>query len=103
MEFPLLVWLSESTSIGRMEGVQAKNPTERTSMSFTKKVTTARLSYEGKELGLPVLEGDMGERGLDIRALRQETGLVTFDPGMVNTGVCESNITFVDGAKGILR
>lgn len=72
-------------------------------MSLTRKVATARLSYEGREFELPVLEGDMGERGLDIRTLLKDTSLVTFDPGMVNSGVCESNITFVDGEKGILR
>ena len=35
--------------------------------------------------------------------MRQETGLVTFDPGFVNTANCQSRITFVDGEKGILR
>ncbi len=72
-------------------------------MTLTKKISTARLSFEGHDYDLPVLEGDMGERGLDVRNLLKDSGLVTFDPGMVNTAVCESNITYVDGKNGILR
>ena len=72
-------------------------------MSLAKKIMNARLSYDGRDYELPRLEGTQGERALDIRTLRKDTGLVTYDPGMVNSGVCESNITFVDGDKGILR
>ena len=72
-------------------------------MSLTKKIGDARLTYDGCDYNIPVLEGTEGERALDIQSLRKNTGLVTFDPGMVNTGVGESNITFVDGNKGILR
>ena len=32
-----------------------------------------------------------------------ETGLITYDPSLGNTGVCRSAITFIDGEKGILR
>ena len=72
-------------------------------MTMSKEIARARLSLDGREYELPVLEGTEGERALDIRRLRATTGLVSYDPGMVNTGVCESNITFVDGEKGILR
>ena len=40
---------------------------------------------------------------MDITKLRQETGCITYDPGFVNTGTCSSDITFIDGEKGILR
>lgn len=62
-----------------------------------------QVSYNGKSVSLPVVEGSEGERGIDIAKLRKETGLVTLDPGFVNTGSCSSAITFVDGEKGILR
>ena len=65
--------------------------------------TTAKLVYDGKDYSLPVIEGSEGERALDIRKLRAETGLVTFDDGYGNTGSCKSAITFIDGDKGILR
>jgi len=63
----------------------------------------AQLRFGDKTIDLDVLEGSEGERGLDIRKLRDQTGLVTFDPGYGNTGACKSAITFIDGEKGILR
>ncbi|MBW2195860.1 MAG: citrate (Si)-synthase, partial [Deltaproteobacteria bacterium] len=63
----------------------------------------AKLTVGGKTYKLPVITGSEGERAIDISKLRKETGLVTLDPGFVNTANCRSNITFVDGEKGILR
>lgn len=64
---------------------------------------TATLIIDGKSYELPVIEGSEGEKAIDISALRRETGLITYDPGFANTGVCKSTITFMDGEKGILR
>lgn len=64
---------------------------------------TAKLVYEGKEYELQVIEGSEQERAIDIRNLRRDTGLITYDPGYGNSGSCESSITFIDGEKGILR
>jgi len=47
--------------------------------------------------------GSEGEKAIDISSLREETGLITLDPGFANTGSCQSSITFMDGEKGILR
>jgi citrate synthase len=63
----------------------------------------AILKYGGKEIELPVVTGSEGEKGVDISALRKETGLVTLDNGYLNTGSCTSAITFLDGERGILR
>src|SRR5262249_33469913 len=35
--------------------------------------------------------------------LLQETGTVTLDPGFMNTAMCTSEITYIDGDAGILR
>ena len=64
---------------------------------------TATLSYEGKSIELPVLEGTENEFGIDIKALRAKTNLITLDPGFKNTGSCQSAITFLDGEQGVLR
>ncbi|HEX8199867.1 MAG TPA: citrate/2-methylcitrate synthase, partial [Isosphaeraceae bacterium] len=64
---------------------------------------TATLTFEGKTIELPVIEGSEGERGVDITRLRAATGLITLDPGFGNTGACSSAITFIDGDQGILR
>ena len=63
----------------------------------------ATLTLDGKAYEIPVIEGTEGERAIDIRQLRQDTGLITFDPGFGNTGSCKSAITFMNGEKGILR
>ncbi|WP_322969045.1 citrate synthase [Faecalibacter sp. LW9] len=60
------------------------------------------LSYDGKELELPVSTGSMDEKSIDISKLRGATGLITMDPGYKNTGSCESKITFLDGEEGKL-
>jgi citrate synthase len=63
----------------------------------------AELRVDGRLIPLDIVEGSEGERALDIGKLRDETGLITLDPGYGNTGSCESSITFIDGEKGILR
>jgi citrate synthase len=63
----------------------------------------ATLTFEGRTIDLPVVEGTEEELGLDISELRAKTGLITLDPGFGNTGACTSEITFIDGEKGILR
>ncbi|KPA11533.1 type II citrate synthase [Candidatus Magnetomorum sp. HK-1] len=64
---------------------------------------TATLIIGDKKIQLPVITGSEGERAIDISSLRKETGLITMDPGLVNTGICKSEITFMDGEKGILH
>lgn len=64
---------------------------------------TAKLILEGKEFEFPVIEGTENEKAVDTRKLRSQTGYITFDDGYANTGSCLSDITFIDGEKGILR
>ncbi|MFZ9460254.1 MAG: citrate/2-methylcitrate synthase, partial [Opitutales bacterium] len=64
---------------------------------------TASLKLDDKEIVLPIVVGTEGERGVDVRKLRDDTGYITFDDGYANTGACESKVTFIDGEKGILR
>ena len=66
-------------------------------------VEKAKLEYNGTTVELPVVEGTEQEKAIDITNLRAETGLITLDNGYMNTGSCQSDITFIDGEKGILR
>ncbi|MEE4204599.1 MAG: citrate synthase [Halieaceae bacterium] len=50
---------------------------------------------------LPVLEGTLGPDVINIGALTGN-GYFTYDPGFVSTASCESEITFIDGGKGVL-
>jgi citrate synthase len=63
----------------------------------------AKLELNGKSYTLPVVVGSEQEHGINIAALRNETGCITLDDGYGNTGSCQSAITFIDGDKGILR
>ena len=63
----------------------------------------AILTIGDQQIEFPIIEGTEGERAIDISKLRDQTGLITFDPSLGNTGVCRSAITFIDGDKGILR
>jgi len=63
----------------------------------------AKLILDGKEYELPTVVGTENEVGVDITALRRESGAITLDSGYGNTGSCKSAITFIDGEKGILR
>ena len=64
---------------------------------------TVELIYQGKSYTLPIIEGTCGARAVDISTLRTITGLITYDPGFVSTGSCQSHITFLDGEKEIGR
>ena len=63
----------------------------------------AKLSIDGLDnaIELPVYSGTIGPDVIDIRALTSN-GYFTYDPGFVSTASCDSKITFIDGAKGVL-
>ncbi len=63
---------------------------------------SAKLSYAGKQYELPVFGGTEGPNVLDIRHLYSDADVFTYDPGFTSTGSCESQITFIDGDKGVL-
>ena len=69
-------------------------------MSESKK--TAKLSFDGKELELPILSPSAGPDVLDIRKLYAQGDVFTYDPGFTSTASCDSTITFIDGDKGEL-
>ncbi len=56
----------------------------------------------GKSWKLPVLEGTVGPKTIDVRKLYDETGTFTFDPSYTSTASCKSRITYIDGDKGVL-
>ncbi len=62
----------------------------------------AVLTVDGKTIELNMLQGTMGERGLDLSRIKAQAGCYAFDPALVNTISCRSNITYVDGEKGVL-
>jgi len=64
--------------------------------------TKAKLELDGKVYEYPIIVGTEGEKAIDIKNLRSDTGYITLDEGFGNTGACQSSITFIDGEKGRL-
>jgi len=61
------------------------------------------LAVDGTNLELPRTPATDGADGLGVSKLLGSTGVVTLDPGFTNTASCTSQITYIDGAAGILR
>lgn len=65
------------------------------------KKATLKIDGVAESIDLPIYSGTLGPDVLDVGDLTGK-GLFTYDPGFVSTAACESKITFIDGAKGIL-
>src|SRR5680860_1829751 len=73
-------------------------------MTHTTATTHAHaLRHPGGELELPLVEATTGNDGIDVSSLLTTPGLVTVDPGFVNTASCSSEVTYIDGDAGILQ
>ncbi|HEY1331256.1 MAG TPA: citrate synthase [Actinomycetota bacterium] len=58
----------------------------------------------GKTYEIPIEDGAIRAPDLrQIKASAEDFGLVTYDPGFMNTASCRSAITYIDGDAGILR
>ncbi|MGA1597509.1 MAG: citrate synthase [bacterium] len=64
---------------------------------------TAILQLPEKTIELPIMIGTENEKAIDIAKLRADSGYITLDTGFMNTGSCQSSVTFLDGEQGILR
>ena len=67
-----------------------------------KKYCKVEISDQTDPLELEIMSGNLGPDVIDISNLYQENSLFTYDPGFVSTASCQSNITFIDGDKGLL-
>ena len=67
------------------------------------KPTKATITFDNgaAPIELPVLSGTLGKDVIDIRNLGKHD-VFTYDPGFMSTAACQSNITFIDGEKGLL-
>jgi citrate synthase len=58
----------------------------------------------GRSYDIPIEHGTI--RALDLRQIKvspDDFGVMSYDPGFLNTASCKSRITFIDGERGILR
>ncbi len=58
----------------------------------------------GQTIELPIEHDTVPAIGLrQLKAQADDFGMMLYDPGYTNTASCKSQVTFVDGDKGILR
>jgi len=78
-----------------MDGNNTQRPASGETMTLTDNST-------GKSIELPVMEGSIGPKVIDVRKLYGQTGYFTYDPGFMATAACRSSITYIDGDEGVL-
>ena len=69
-----------------------------------KKSLTIIDNRTGKSYEIPIQNGAI--KAIDLRQIKaseDDSGLMTYDPGFLNTASCQSKITYIDGDKGILN
>ncbi|MBK66650.1 MAG: citrate (Si)-synthase [Rickettsiales bacterium] len=64
---------------------------------------TLKNNKTGDEFELPVYEATSGPNVVDVSKFYANTGHFTYDPGFGSTSSCRSELTFIDGEKGILK
>ncbi len=69
---------------------------------MSKNSVTITDNRNGNQVELDILDPTLGSSTIDIRTLHNKLGLFTYDPGFQATASCKSDITFIDGDKGIL-
>jgi citrate synthase len=57
----------------------------------------------GKQYEIPIKNGAIKATDLFQIKISEDEGIVSYDPGFMNTASCQSKITYIDGDKGILR
>ena len=63
---------------------------------------TATLTLHDQTIEFPVYSGTVGPDVIDISSLYTRAGVFTYDPGFTSSASCKSDITFIDGDKGVL-
>jgi citrate synthase len=74
------------------------------SKADSRETLTVTDNRTGKSYELPIEQGAI--RAMDLRGIKasdEDFGLLSYDPGLVNTASCKSSVCFIDGDRGILR
>ena len=70
---------------------------------MTKANRFVTMDIKGQTHKFPITSPTAGPDVIDIRNLYKEADVFTYDPGFTSTASCHSDITFIDGEKGILQ
>ena len=55
-----------------------------------------------KSYDFNVIKGSCGPDVVDLTSFYEKTGMFVYDPGFTSTASCSSEITYIDGEKGVL-
>jgi citrate synthase len=72
-------------------------------MAMASETLTVIDNRTGKKYEIPIQNGAIKATDLFQIKVTEDDGLVSYDPGFMNTASCQSKITYIDGDKGILR
>jgi citrate synthase len=72
-------------------------------MAMASETLTIIDNRTGKKYEVPIRNGAIRATDLFQIKVAEDDGLVSYDPGFMNTASCQSKITYIDGDKGILR
>jgi citrate synthase len=87
-----------------LSGDAAPRPAQEPEAALSKDSLTITDNRTGKTYDVPIQDGTI--KAMDLRQIKvsaDDFGLMTYDPGFMNTASCKSRITFIDGDKGILN
>jgi len=56
----------------------------------------------GEKFTFPIKDGSCGPQVVDLELFYEKTGMFVYDPGFTSTASCSSEITYIDGDRGIL-
>jgi citrate synthase len=87
-----------------MPTTPAAEETVRVNTNAPRDSLTVHDHRTGKDYEIPVKDGTI--RASDLRQIKvapDDFGMMSYDPAFLNTANCRSQITFIDGDKGILR
>ena len=88
------------TTTSRERPVAGMEPASHVS----KNTLTITDNRTGKTYEVPIQDGTI--KAMDLRQIKvapDDFGLMTYDPGFMNTASCTSRVTYIDGDKGILK
>ena len=70
---------------------------------MTNKIFTLTEESTGKSIALEQHDSSIGQNVVDISKIASELNIFTYDVGFGATACCESKITYIDGAQGVLQ
>jgi citrate synthase len=84
--------------------IPAPRSSEKPEAVLSKDTLTITDNRNGKTYEIPIQDGTIKATDLrQIKVAADDFGLMTYDPGFMNTASCKSRVTFIDGDKGILN